>query len=155
MPGDDPEIEGQLSVADDDEISDDDTVIRNVSEYHIHNISGTDKNRVSKSAFSASSKDNDPEEGMSVDLQSILLENGIDPNSSSYAPECNVLMTLTVREIRSEFGLTVVKRPKPDNPAHCSVIGVGENTRKKLLSRASWLRRPSNVFRSKAEADQA
>ena len=135
------------------DISDDDVVVRRIPAADLKNI-GAGRLRVSKAAFSASSWKSDPEQGMSVDLLSTLIERNVDPESLDYAPEHDVLMTLKVRDLRNELKLTVVRRPKPNNPAHCNVLGVRGNIRKKLLNLAGWLRRPRNVFKSEDEADQ-
>ena len=140
----------------DDRILEDDVVIRNIPPYHLIDIdeSGRRK-RVSKSAFSGSSKKIDPEEGMSVDLLSKLIEHGISPQDPTYQPDFEVLMSLGVDDLR-QLGLEVVRRPLPENPAHCHVLRVRSPAlKKKLLERADWVRRPPHVFKSVADANRA
>lgn len=128
-------------------ITHDDAVIRKVPPYHIHDCNdGSGQRRVSKSAFSGSNERTDPEKGMSVDLWSKLVELGVDPTGGDYLPEVEILMILKVSDLNG-LGLTVVRRAKNDNKAHCNVLGIKSTDRKKLLDAAEWLRRPNDVIK--------
>ena len=129
----------------DDALGDDEVVIRRV----LPGARRPDgKREVSKSQFSASSAERDPEEGMSVDLLSNLRSRGIDPaDKAQFAPESEVLMTLKVSDVH-EKGMWVVPRPEPENPAHCNVLGVTRNKRKSILLMADFLRRPDDVLKA-------
>jgi hypothetical protein len=106
------------------------------------------KREISKSQFSPSSPQRDPEEGMSVDLMSNLTSRGIDPSDKAqFAPDHEVLMTLKVRDLHDR-GMWVVPRPLPTNPAHCNVLGVAKNKRKSILLMAEFLRRPDDVVKA-------
>jgi hypothetical protein len=106
------------------------------------------KREVSKSSFSHSSKERDPEEGMSVDRMSILRAQGIDPTDlAQFASNFEVLMTLKVGDLHAN-GMWVVPRPEPDNAAHCNVLGVARNKRKLILLMAEFLRRPADVVKA-------
>jgi hypothetical protein len=129
----------------DDALCDDDVVIRRV-------VPGSPrpdgKREISKSQFSPSSAERDPEEGMSVDLMSNLRTRGIDPaNKEQFASSVEVLMTIKVGDLHDK-GMWVVPRPLPANPAHCNVLNVTKNKRKAILAMADFLRRPDDVVKS-------
>lgn len=138
-----------------DRIPDDDIVIRGVAARHLIDIENSGgKKRVTKAAFSPSSERDDPERGMSVNLQSKLVEHGLDPQNPLYEPGFEVLMSFRVGDLR-ELGLEVVRRPLPENPSHCNVLGIKGTARKKeLLRLASFVRRPARVFKSAADANR-
>ena len=134
---------------DDATISVEGSLIRKIHPQHLKPMSNGQR-RVSKAAFSGSSRGIDPYQGMSVDLYSVLVDNGVDPESPNYAPEFEVLMMLRVGDLRQEqaqLQLVIGRDPKPDNPAHCSVWGVRSSHRKHLLGLARWLRRPEDVVK--------
>jgi hypothetical protein len=109
-----------------DALPDDEIVIRRVPTIHPR---PDGKREVSKSSFAASSSTRDPEEGMSVDLMSVLQANGIDPaDPAQFASDVEVLMTLRVGDLHAN-GMWVVPRPQP-HPAHCNVLGVTKSKRK-------------------------
>jgi hypothetical protein len=129
----------------DDALADDEVVIRRVK---ASNPRADGKREVSKSQFSASSPERDPEEGMSVDLMSNLRARGIDPaNRAEFATDSEVLMTLGVGELHDQ-GMWVVPRPRADNLAHCNVLNVTRSKRKAILTMAAFLRRPAGVVKS-------
>lgn len=66
----------------DDALADDQVVIRRVPTSGLHRRDDG-RRQVSKGSFAASSKTEDPEEGMSVDLMSKLVEMGIDQKTRS------------------------------------------------------------------------
>jgi hypothetical protein len=81
---------------------------------------------------------------------SSLLARGIDPiNKTIFAPDSEVLMTVRVGELH-DLGLWVVPRPIKDgsNPAHCNVLNVTKNKRKRILAMATFLRRPDDVVKA-------
>jgi hypothetical protein len=129
-----------------DALDDDEIVIRRVPGVQLR-ARADGMREVSKGSFSASSKAYDPEEGMSVDRMSVLIEMGVDPaNATQYLPEFEVLMTLRVRDLHGQ-GLWVVPRTTP-GPAHCNVLGVTSSKRKTVFALSVFLRRPEDVVKA-------
>jgi|RhiMethySRZTD1v2_1073278.scaffolds.fasta_scaffold110295_4 hypothetical protein len=127
-----------------DALPDDEVVIRRVPTLHPR---ADGKREVSKGSFAASSKSRDPEEGMSVDLASVLVAMGIDPaDPTQFAPEFEVLMTLKVGDLHAH-GMWVVPRTQP-HPAHCNVLGVTSGKRKIVFGLAQFLRCPADVVKA-------
>ncbi len=128
----------------DDALPDDEIVIRRVPTLHPR---PDGRREVSKGSFAASSRSHDPEEGMSVDLMSVLTASGINPaDPARFAPDVEVLMTLKVRDLHAN-GMWVVPRPAP-HPAHCNVLGVTGGKRKIVFALAEFLRRPDDVVKA-------
>jgi hypothetical protein len=126
------------------EFADCELVVRGIPEWNLHPRAGGGR-RVSQAAFSASSKGRDKDQGMSVDRMRILQLMYDDPtDQNQYASAMAVLMTLKVQDL-TELGLEIRSAPKPGNPAHCNVLGVKSNNRKRLLNMAGWLRRSADV----------
>lgn len=124
-------------------IPDDALVIRYIQEQQLHpNLDGT--RRLSKGAFSGSSKDRDQYEGMSVDMLSELKKHGVDP--ATRMPENHEgAVTLRAGDLR-ELGLEVGPDPGLHNdPYHASVWGVRDSHRKKILKICRWLITPENA----------
>jgi hypothetical protein len=129
-----------------DALGDDEVVIRRVPSVQLR-ARADGKREVSKGSFSASSRARDPEEGMSVDRMSVLIERGINPaDPAQYLPEFELLMTLKVRDLHAQ-GLWVVPRTK-QGPAHCNVLGVTSNKRKAVFALSDFLRRPDDVVKA-------
>ena len=123
----------------DDALDDEEVVLRRIPNRH-------DGQRViSKSQFSPSTPERDPEEGMSVDLLSALVEQGTDPTDPvQYHPEVEVIMSLCVGDLH-RLGLWVVPRPLPGNTAHCNVLNVtATKTKKQILQLAEFFRQPGD-----------
>ena len=99
--------------------------------------------RLSKGAFSASSKDRDPYQGMSADLLQPMIADGLPPTGQR-KPIHEAVVRLQVGKLRS-LGLWVGKDPKEHNPYHVCVWGVTPHLRKKILDLAEWVEKPPDV----------
>lgn len=148
MPNPDRNGGGRVIPYNDPEIDNNQILIRLISNQQIHENNDGSR-RVSSGGFSPTSKTRDPYRGMSVDLLSYLLVNGIDPADPSYHPEVEVIMSLKVGEVRQAVPkLLIGHDPKPDNPAHCNIWKVSTTGNKRALLRsANWIRRPENVIK--------
>jgi hypothetical protein len=122
-------------------LADDDYLIRKIPAVP-HIVGPTGKRRISKSAFSASSPSVDPEEGMSTNVERLILAGG--GSLEGFAPEFPALGRLKVSDAKA-LGLTVTFAPLDDDPTHCQVLGVKEGHRKKLLKAATFPRKPADV----------
>jgi hypothetical protein len=121
-------------------LSDEDYLIRKIpSTPHIVGTPGS--RRISKSAFSASSPLVDPEEGMSTNVERLILKNG---SLEDFAPEFPALGRIKVADVKA-LGLEPKFDPLPDDPTHCQVLGVKEGHRKKLMRAATFPRKPPDV----------
>jgi hypothetical protein len=121
-------------------LSDDDYLIRKIPGVP-HIVGPLGNRRISKSAFSASSPAVDPEEGMSTNVERLILREGA---VEDFAPEFPALGRLKVVDVKA-LGLTVTFAPLDDDPTHCQVLGVKEGHRKKLLRAATFPRKPPDV----------
>jgi hypothetical protein len=121
-------------------LSDDDYLIRKIPAVP-HIVGPPGKRRVSKSAFSASSLAIDPAEGMSTNVERLILKTC---TVEDFAPDYPALGRLRVSDVKA-LGLTVNFAPFHDDPTHCQVLGVKEGHRKKLLRAASFPRKPADV----------
>ena len=141
--------DGRIVPHNDPDLKDDDTLVRRVTSHHIVPV-GDGRRRISKSAMSASSQEIDPYRGMSVDSLQLLKQIGIDPSSTIYHPEAEVILGLCVGDVRKacpdlKLGRCPIEGVNP-NPAHCAVWGLQkESDRKKLLAISSIVRGPTDV----------
>jgi hypothetical protein len=112
-----------------------DGVIRRVSErYHVV-TDGRGGRRLSSMAFRASS---DPNAGMSVDLESSIIEAGLDPKAYVTTPKWMGSVRLRAGDLRSK-GFQVGYVPLPDNPHHGEVWGTFSRGKiRALQSIAEW-----------------
>jgi hypothetical protein len=101
--------------------------------------------RLSTGAFSRSSKSYDFYQSMSADLLDLILKDGLSP-MARMRPGHEAVVRLKIGDLRS-VGLKVGHDPKPDNPYHVGVWGVGSQHRKKLHAFAEWLEKPDDVIK--------
>jgi len=94
--------------------------------------------RLSKGAFSETSKDRDPYQGMSVDMLDLLERDGFSLECR-LAPEHIGAVALRVGDLRS---LDLMVGPDPGRSGdayHANVWGVTNNIRKKILRVSYWI----------------
>lgn len=133
---------------DDDEIENDDQIIRRINPDH-HIVFDSNRNcyRVSSKAFSPSSGENG---GMSVDLPKLITEAGISVEEFITTPTFTASVIFKAEVVR-EVGLLVGKTPQENNPYHADVWGQNKpnrfsNGQKKALQRsAEWLVNVPNI----------
>lgn len=143
--GDPPRDEDGIVTPHDDRtaIPDDALVVRYIHEqWLIPTPDGS--RRLSKGAFSGSSKDKDQYEGMSVNMLSELKKHEVDP--ATRMPENHEgAVTLRAGDLR-ELGLEVGPDPGLRNdPYHAAVWGVKSSHRKKIKNLCKWLIKPQDV----------
>ncbi len=134
---------GNVFPYDDPDIRSDDGLIRHINpDYHLVPDQNTGELRLSTGAFSGSTN---PPRGMSVDLERPMREAGLDslamlPNSDFGA------VRLIAGEIR-ELGHQVGRNPRPRNPYHGEVwgIGRGRTAKKRVMEKAVWLKKPTGL----------
>jgi hypothetical protein len=113
------DIQGEVIPHDHTGIKADDGVIRRVSPFHWVYDEKIKGKRLSTMAFRPSSGEGS---GMSVDLQSLIEEAGLDPKSYVSSPPWIGAVRFTAGALRAE-GLMVGYQPVPDNPYHGEVWG--------------------------------
>lgn len=114
-------------------ITSDDGVIRRVSHHHLVEDPKAGGKRLSTMAFQASRGDNG---GMSVDLQRLIEEAGLDARKFVISPPWIGAVRFAAGALRSE-GLQIGYDPVPGNPYHGEVWGSFTKTlQKKLLNLA-------------------
>lgn len=118
------------------EISDDDGVIRRISEQQIVPDLTTGRWRVSSLAFQGSSE---PDRGMSVDIEKLIADDGLDPREYVTTPRWMGSVWFRTRDLRSEQ-LKVGFDPIEDvNPYHGQVWGKFPKSKsRRLLALAIW-----------------
>lgn len=100
--------------------------------------------RLSTGAFSGSSKDRDPYQGMSGDMLDRLNDRGLDP-ATRMPPEHEGAVLIQAGGLRS-LGLKVGPDPTLENdPFHASVWGVKKSHRKTIKAMSKWLIKPPDV----------
>ena len=125
---------GKAIPHDHEEISENDGVIRRVSEKQLVD-DGQGGKRPSSICFKPSSGENG---GMSVDLESSIREAGLDPKAYVTTPRWMCSLIFSAGSLRAE-GFWVGFDPLPDNPHHGEVWGdFSKNKQKKLQSMANW-----------------
>jgi len=117
-------------------IGPDDGVIRRVSPHHLvpdPKVAGG--RRLSTKAFTASTEVNG---GMSVDLQALIEEAGLDAKAFVISPRWVGAVRFTAGALRGE-GLQIGYDPRPDNPYHGEAWGTFTKALKhRLLGLAKW-----------------
>ena len=126
---------------DDPKIGAEDVLIRRIHpRHHIVQDSNRGFQRVSTKAFSASSS---PDGGMSVDIEALIVEAGLDPRQFVTTPKYVGSVAFPAGLAR-EFGLLIGGSPSPRNPYHGEVWGSAEakpfasSQKKALLNGCKW-----------------
>jgi hypothetical protein len=102
---------------------------------------GAGGRRLSKGAFSPSSKERDPYRGMSTEILDLILRDGLSPTERKPHGH-EAVVKLKVEDLRS-VGLMVGHDPIDDvNPYHASVWGVTGALQKGLVQMCEWLEKP-------------
>lgn len=143
---------GVVTPHDDADIANDDGLLRRIiPDVHVYTNDNGDK-RISSAAFKESSR-NAPYGGMSVDIESLVVADGIAP--ASRAGEEEGLVRLPAEDMRN-LGFKVGSDPiandpeYPDNPYHGEVWGISKGMRKGPIKRAvmqmySWVKNLDGV----------
>ena len=137
MPLDPPprDLNGGVIPHDHPGIVPDDGIIRRVSPYHFVIDPKANGRRLSTMAFQPSTDGNG---GMSVDIERLIVEAGLDPKTFVISPPWTGAVRFEARTLREE-GLKVGYDPLPDNPYHGEVWGqFSKRTKQKLLSLAQF-----------------
>ncbi len=125
---------GQVLPHDHEGIGSDDGVIRRISEQQIVQDKSGNR-RISSMAFKASGGDNS---GMSVDLESLIVEAGKDPRLYVTTPRWTGSVRFTAGKLRAAKFL-VGYDPSPENPCHGEVWGAfGRLQQRQLRNLATW-----------------
>jgi hypothetical protein len=135
---------GRVEPHDDPDIPGDAWVIRHIIPMQLvrhEDLPG--RRRLSKSAFSPSSKRRDPYQGMSVDLLQPILDAGLSPIGIR-EDKYEASVRLRVADLRG-LGLQVAPDPMPGNPFHAAVWGVKEGAGKRLVKLCEWVDKPEDV----------
>ena len=124
---------------DEDEIGPADTVIRGISRHYVVPDENSGGSRISKMAFQSSSG---PLGGLSVDLEALMIADGVDPKLRMVRPQFIGAVYFCAGDARS-LDLQIGYHPLPDNPYHGEVWGKGkpsitDSQKKGLLSRSRW-----------------
>jgi hypothetical protein len=125
------------------EILDDDSLVRYVRA-EIHAFYEDGAWRVSSAAFSPSKPPNDPRSSVSVDSESLMLNDGLEepfrtPDDSFGS------VRVAVKKVRAE-NLQVGWDPIENNPYHCGIWGIlnNQSKRKRLAKAAEFIKYPKN-----------
>ena len=128
---------GHVEPHDHEEISNDDSVIRRVTEHHINRRTGAPK--LSSMLFEPSSSGS---KSMSVDIEKLILDEGADPAT-------HVMQGPSVGAVKIEAGtlraqeLQVGYEPLPENLCHGGVWGsFPRGKKKRLIEQSVFLVRP-------------
>lgn len=108
---------GNVVLHDHEGITPNDGIIRRISEQQIISVNG--KRKISSMAFKASSGVN---AGMSVDLQALIEEAGIDPHEYVTTPRWIGSVRFEAGSLR-QAGFRIGYHPLPENPYHGEVRG--------------------------------
>jgi hypothetical protein len=102
--------------------------------------------RLSSAILTASSKEQDPYEGLSVDIETVALELGLNPKKFMITDEFLGAVGLSAKCFRNET-LLVGYDPQPDNECHGQVWGkLRPKRRKRLMQYCSWYIEISGVL---------
>lgn len=110
----------------------DDGLIRRISEQLVINDQRRGCRRISSMAFKPSSGDRG---GMSVDLQSLIEEAGLNTKAYVTTPRWIGSVRFVARDLRAT-GLLVGYHPIPDNPHHGEVWGCFTRSQQRALQTA-------------------
>jgi hypothetical protein len=137
--------DGRVKPHDDKQnVPDDAYIIRYIpSDWLIPNEGGG--RRLSSGAFSGSSKETDPYQGMSADLMQPMLDDGLSPTGRKEAHRAEAAVRLRVGALRT-LGLRVGRDPgKTGDPYHVNVWDVQKRHRGKIRDIAEWIDKPDDV----------
>lgn len=139
MPPPPRDKDGRVVPHDDQEsIPNDALLVRNVHEYQDNPDHGP---RPSSGAFSGTSRERDPYEGMSVAVLDWLQADNIDPRSR-LGPSHIGAVLLRAGDLR-DLGLIIGPDPTDKkDPYHASVWGVKNKHRKKIRDKSRWVIAP-------------
>ena len=127
MPVDPPrDLDRNILPHDHLEIHDGHHVIRHITPYDLYPDAQTRIKRVQSGAYSESS---DPHGGMSVDIEEWMITRGLDALHDVEDP-AHGATRINVGALRT-LGLKVGWDPKPDNPHHGAVWGIGNGSKRK------------------------
>ena len=127
-------LAGQITPHDHNGIHNNDGVIRRISNHHIV-PDGQGGKKISTMALQCSS---DADGGMSVDLETQIVEDGKDARAYVSSPVWTGSIRFTAGMLRGEE-LLVGYDPLPENPYHGVVWGqLTRGKQRRLLSIASW-----------------
>lgn len=139
-----PEKDGQGKTLphDHDELHSNDIVIRRIADKQIANYPNGVR-RISSLAFKTF---HSPSEGMSVDLERFIREDGLDPRKYVTTPRWFGSLQLRVGDVR-EKALLVGYDPTPDNPYHGQIWNAqGKPTRGEQKAQERALRAISSWY---------
>ena len=149
---DPPRDEGGRVTPHDDRqsVPDDSFVLRSIPPIHLRQNQDGPGRYLSKAAFSPSSKQHDPYEGMSVDAGALLVEAGI-PENERMLPGHEALVKIRAGDLR-DLGCQIGPDPKiPENLYHAEVWDVRDNRRKAVKRKAIWVIKPADVLENLAD----
>lgn len=130
-------------------VPDDSFVLRSIPPMHLKQNQDGPGRYLSSGAFSPSSKQHDPYQGMSVDVGALLVEAGI-PESDRMLPGHEALVKIRSGDLR-DIDCWIGPDPRiPDNPYHGEVWR-GAKLRKKIKRKAIWIIRPEDVLENLAD----
>jgi hypothetical protein len=122
------DADGKVTPHDHQEIFPEDILIRRISAHHIKN------QRISSMAFQESTDGT----GMSVDIEKLIVEAGLDARGFVTSAEFFCSVQFTTEVLRGE-GLKVGYYPIPTNPYHGAVWGIASRGQMNRLRRlAQW-----------------
>jgi hypothetical protein len=123
------------------QITGDDFVVRRISRIAAREsvVPAKDgSSRLSSAIFTASSRESDPYEGISVDLDEVAQQEGIDLRSQIEMGDFLGAVCVSAARVRNEE-LSVGYDPEPTNICHGQIWGKPANKkRKRLLRSCAW-----------------
>jgi hypothetical protein len=137
--------DGRVTPHDDTQnIPDDAYIVRYIPSHHLIPKEGGGR-RLSSGAFSESSKEMDPYQGMSADLMQPMLDDGLGPTGRKEDRGAEAVVRLRVGALRA-LGLRVGRDPgKTGDTYHVNVWDVKKSDRRKIRDFAEWIDKPDDV----------
>ncbi|MEP2877961.1 MAG: hypothetical protein ABJL55_05350 [Roseibium sp.] len=132
---------GDVIPHDHEEILNEHHVIRRISPHHVvPDEKSPTGSKISTMAFRPSSG---PNGGMSVDIENLIIENGLDPKEFVISPPFIGAVKLLVEQLRAN-DFVVGYDPLPDNEFHGEVWGrFSKSKQRKLVDQSVYLVEPS------------
>jgi len=134
---------GHVEPHNDPDIRDSDGLIRYINpDYHLVPDPKVGGLRLSTAAFSESNK---PPGGMSVDLERLMIEDGLD--SLSRLPTTDFGAVRFEARILRDNGHMVGSDALPENPYHASVWhpSKGKRQKERMMGWITWLKKPTGL----------